>query len=345
MAKSHKKKRLEARFGKKVKSSPAELEKNKSVATEPVKVQLESTSAIGKFYETYYKQLLIIPFLMLFAAFLVLGVSYATTGQLVGQDITLKGGVTIIITTDMVSLDGLSASSLEASLQEQFPDAVFDVRTLRQFTELAGFEISADMTGDEEIVQFRESLTQIIPGLTPEQVGNNIGIKGATIGASFFKQITWAMLAALVLMGIVIFIQFRVFVPSFAVILAAVSNIVVTLAIVSLLDIKLSTAGIAAFLMIIGYSVDTDVLLSTRVLKNKTGSVFSRIISAMKTGVTMNVTTLAAITVALLVSESQTISQIMTILFIGLWVDMINTWIQNAGILRWYTEKKERESK
>ena len=68
-------------------------------------------------------------------------------------------------------------------------------------------------------------------------------------------------------MGLVVFIYFRTLVPSLAVILAAFSDIVVTLAIFNLTGEKLSTAGVAAFLMLIGYSVDTDILLNTRVLK------------------------------------------------------------------------------
>ena len=93
--------------------------------------------------------------------------------------------------------------------------------------------------------------------------------------------------------------------------------------------------------MLIGYSVDTDILLSTRVLKRKEGTVMDRIYSAMKTGLTMNITTITALIVGLILSESEVISQIMIILLIGLFVDIINTWIQNVGILRMYLEKKK----
>ena len=57
--------------------------------------------------------------------------------------------------------------------------------------------------------------------------------------------------------------------PAFAVMFSAFADIVMTLAVVNLVGIKLSTAGIVAFLMIIGYSVDTDILLTTRLLKRK----------------------------------------------------------------------------
>ena len=143
-------------------------------------------------------------------------------------------------------------------------------------------------------------------------------------------------------MGIVVFIYFKTFAPSMAVILAALSDIVVTLGVFNLTGIKLSTAGIAAFLMLIGYSVDTDILLSTRVLKRKEGSVMDRVYSAMKTGLTMSATTLSAVLIALIFVQSEIVKQIMIILFIGLLVDLIMTWIQNVGILRLYLEKKRK---
>jgi len=145
-------------------------------------------------------------------------------------------------------------------------------------------------------------------------------------------------------MSIVVFLYFRTFVPSAAVILAAFSDIVVTLAIVNFLGVKISAAGIAAFLMLIGYSVDTDILLSTRLLKRKEGTEMERIYGAINTGFTMTLTTLVAVVIGLFFTQSDVIRQIMIILLIGLLVDMINTWIQNVGILRLYLERKARKA-
>ena len=59
----------------------------------------------------------------------------------------------------------------------------------------------------------------------------------------------------------------------------------------------------------------------------------------MKTGLTMTLTTLVAVLVALIFTQSDVIRQIMVILLVGLFVDMLYTWIQNVGILRLYLEK------
>ena len=142
---------------------------------------------------------------------------------------------------------------------------------------------------------------------------------------------------------ILIYIFLKWSIPSFAVILSTFSDIIITLSIVNLLDLKLSIAGIAAFLMLIGYSVDTNILLSIRVLKRKEGPEMERIYGAFKTGITMSLTTIIAVSAALVFTQSEIIKQIMIILLIGVLVDLINTWIQNAGILRLYLERKAKK--
>lgn len=144
-----------------------------------------------------------------------------------------------------------------------------------------------------------------------------------------------------VLGALLLGVFFRYSIPSIAVVLAAFSTLTMTVAAFNILGFKIGTAGISALLMLIGYSVDTDILLSTRVLKRKEGSVFERTLGALKTGIMMTLTALAAVIAALLFTKSDVMQQIMLILFIGLLADMINTWIQNAGILRWYLEKHE----
>jgi preprotein translocase subunit SecF len=106
------------------------------------------------------------------------------------------------------------------------------------------------------------------------------------------------------------------------------------------MGLKLNTAGVAAFLMLVGYSIDTDILLSVRVLKRKEGDVFHRVMGALKTGMMMSISALIAVLTAYFLTSSAVIKEIMFILAIGLFGDIIFTWIQNAGILRWHLEKK-----
>jgi preprotein translocase subunit SecF len=165
----------------------------------------------------------------------------------------------------------------------------------------------------------------------------------STLGSSFYKQLLIAILIAFFAMALVVFLIFKTFVPSTAVLISAIADIVMTLVTFNLLGLKMSTAGIIAFLMLIGYSVDTDILLTTRILKRKDGSINSRIKGAMQTGLTMTLTSLFAFLAAFFVvkSFSQILAQIFTILTLGLTFDLLNTWVTNVSILKWYAQSKK----
>ena len=94
--------------------------------------------------------------------------------------------------------------------------------------------------------------------------------------------------------------------------------------------------------MLIGYSVDTDILLTTRALKKQEGTVNQRIYGAFKTGIFMTITALAAVLPAFFIITGlpDSFRQIFFILALGLGADIINTWLTNASIIKWYCEKK-----
>ncbi|HJX05649.1 MAG TPA: hypothetical protein VJ461_02985, partial [Candidatus Nanoarchaeia archaeon] len=129
-----------------------------------------------------------------------------------------------------------------------------------------------------------------------------------------------------------------------AVIICAFADIVETVAVTNLLGLKISAGGIAAFLMLIGYSVDTDILLTSRVVRTKEGTVFQRILGAAKTGLLMTSTAIISVAVALFLTRSETIKEIMTIVLVGLIFDIINTWLQNTAFLRMYMERRKEKT-
>jgi preprotein translocase subunit SecF len=296
-----------------------------------------STSKFGglvDFYDKNYKSLLIIPILLLILSLSFLGYNFFSTGSFVDVGVSIKGGISVTALGEIEK----SLLEIEDYIQTQFPSSDVSARELSNAGETVGVTLEVSEVSQAEFLPVvREYLGQDLEYSAEET--------GSALGQSFFRQMMVALGLAFVLMGVVVFISFRTVVPSLAVILSAASDMIITLAVISLLNVKLSLAGIAAFLMLIGYSVDTDILLTTRVLKRKRGTVIERVLSALETGMTMNITTLAAISIGLIFSTSDVLRQIMLILFIGLIVDMINTWIQNVGILRLYVDSKSEEKK
>lgn len=152
-----------------------------------------------------------------------------------------------------------------------------------------------------------------------------------------------AVVSAAVLIVLVVLLFFRKLLPSLAIILAAIFDVVFGLALMSLFSVPLSLASISALLMLVGYSVDTDVLLTTRLLKRREGSTSERVLSSMKTGMTMTLTTVVAVIVIIVMSyfmEMSALLEFSAALFFGLLGDLISTWLMNAPMLLWYAEKK-----
>jgi preprotein translocase subunit SecF len=110
---------------------------------------------------------------------------------------------------------------------------------------------------------------------------------GPLLSKQSLNQVYYALAFAFIFMSITVFIIFRNFVPSMAVILAAFCDIIIAIGGMSIFGIPLSLASVGALLMLIGYSVDTDILLTTRVLKRREGTINERAKDAMKTGFTM----------------------------------------------------------
>ena len=257
---------------------------------------------------------------------------YSKNNDFFYKDISLTGG------TSVTFYEKVDINNLKESLSEKLDDIstkeVYDLITNEQ----KAIIIETKTNGAETKKILEEYL-----GYSLNEENSSFEFTGSTLSESFYRQLLIAMLFAFIFMSIVIFIMFRNFVPSSAVIVSAFADILMTLVLINILGIKMSSAGIIALLMLIGYSVDTDILLTNRILKRSEGSLNEKIYGAFKTGIKMTLTSLLAIGFALFIvkSFSVVLTQIFTIIVIGLGFDIINTWVTNVSILKWYVEKKK----
>ena len=281
-------------------------------------------------YDKYYKILLLIPVIILVISLIYLGIFYSKNGDFVYRDVSLTGGTSITINGE------IDQNQLEP-LKEKFPDTSFtkleDIASRKEIALVV--ESSAS---PEELKAGIESIL----GYELNEENSSTEFTGAALSQNFYRQLITALIISFVLMSIVIFILFKTFFPSVAVIFAVFADVMLPLAIVDIFEIKISAAGIAAFLMLIGYSVDTDILLTSRAIKSKEGTLNTRIFKAFKTGLFMTLTALAAVLPAFFIVTGlpDSFRQIFLILAIGLCADILNTWLTNASIIKWYCEKK-----
>lgn len=272
-----------------------------------------------------YKLLLIIPFALLFISIGFLVYGYSTTGEWFIRSIDLKGGTEMSVVPEQPA----DASLLENALNQKFPAKVTRISGIGEQTLV--IKVGPE-TSSQEVLQELKNQGISVSDISSKTIGPELG-------ESFWFQAQIGIIAAFILMGVIVFIIFRTLIPSTAVILAALSDIIITLAVMQAFGIELSLAGFAALLMLIGYSIDTDILLTTRLLKD-TGDMKDRVIEALKTGVTITATTVGALLAILVMGISPVLSQIASVLLIGLLIDVINTWLQNATLLRWHCERR-----
>ncbi len=145
-----------------------------------------------------------------------------------------------------------------------------------------------------------QSLATLINERYPDAKIDQIG---ASFGETLQKQAAIALVLSFIGMTIVVFLAFRTFVPAAAVVLSAFADIAMTAAVMTVVGIELTLPTTAALLMLIGYSVDSDILLTMRVLKRQ-GKLDEKLAGAFRTGIIMTTTTMAAIAAMWAVSYS-----------------------------------------
>ncbi|MEN6293633.1 MAG: protein translocase subunit SecF, partial [Methanobacterium sp.] len=211
-----------------------------------------------------YKPLIAVPIIITIIALAIL----ATNG--LNESVDLKGGtITTLQLQKSISQDELK-SMIETGLNTS--DVTVNSFSNNQATVTIGTEADAN------------TFTNILNGTATILSYRSVG---AVLSSAALTQIIYTLIFAFLFMSVTVFIVFRNFVPSMAVILAALSDIIIAAGGMSLFGIPLSLASVGALLLLIGYSVDTDILLTTRVLKRREGTITERAINAMKTGFTM----------------------------------------------------------
>jgi preprotein translocase subunit SecF len=334
----------------------------------------------ARFHDKNYKKLLLIPAALLVLSLVFLGYFYFAEGDFIRKDISLTGGTSITVFSDQpVNLEELRSflsnkiddfavrelsdfrSGKQKAVIIESPSDASELRNLLE--EYLGFELDSENSSIESTGSslgqgfYLQLVYAIVLSFSFMAIvvffifGGSTRLKLLMILITFIPVILFfskvypieiaIIVNALILLGSVI-LYFKKSVPSAAVVLSAFADIIMTLAVVDLLGIKVSSAGIIAFLMLIGYSVDSDIMLTTRLLKRHGSE--NRLLNAFKTGITMTVTSIVAITAALVITQgfSEVLKQIFIVLLIGLIFDILNTWITNTSILKWYLESRSK---
>jgi preprotein translocase subunit SecF len=270
-----------------------------------------------------YKKLMFFPIIFLLLSIVIIINNLFTTGEILHRGVELTGGITITIPLKQkVNITEISSKLPGVLIRE--------------------------ITGNQKAIIIQSSSlneTQILNTVKKYIDFNEdeieVGKIEPVLGDIFWQQSKIAIIFAGVLIIFIIFFLFRSVFPCLAVLLALTSNFIETIAILSLLRVELTIPVIGALLMMLGYSIDTNVLLTTSVIK-KRGNPDINIKNARKTGLTVSLASIISLIIIYLLSQNYTIQTMSLVLCIGLITDIINTWVQNAGILRLLVEKRRK---
>ncbi len=336
------------------------------------------TQKIEKFHDKYYKHLLIIPILIFIFSVVYMVVFYSNTGDFIYKDISLTGGTTITLFSKIDlnelkselsgKLDNFNVREISDFITGEQKAVIIETKselneTKKVLEDYLGFSLNEENSSIEFTEAalsrgfFKQLLIAVLIAFSLMGwvifliFGKSTKIKifmGLLVFTNIFLSFgtfnsTTAIFLSLVVLFFSLSIYFFYSIPSIAIILSAFADIFMTLSLLNFLGIEMSSAGIVALLMLIGYSVDTDILLTNKVLKSREDSLNQKIFSSFTTGITMTLTAIFSIATALFIvsSYSAVLTQIFVVLLIGLCFDIINTWITNVSILKWYVLKRE----
>ena len=270
-----------------------------------------------------YKKMALLPIALLIICTIYL-IFITQTNQL-AVDIDFKGG------TQIIAEYGKQVSETELE------------NILKSYN--AGVRTAVGVTTYTVFIEFESSIKAEDVLNTLKQNGYDfidysIQTIGPALGKEFFQQAMFVLMFSFIFMAAVIFFIFRIPLPSFFLVLVVIADLIEALVFSQIFGVNLSLASFTALLLLIGYAVDDNILMITRMLKAEDKN-YDRIIkTSFKTGITMVGTAIVALFALFIISTSVVIDQIASTLIVGLLVDLLNSWIMNVGLMVWYVDRR-----
>ncbi len=167
-----------------------------------------------------------------------------------------------------------------------------------------------------------------------------IGALGPAVSAAQASEIAVLGTAALVAMGVIIFI-FRRRMAATSAIVVSILNAVGTLGLMAILRVPLNLASIIGLLLMLGFVIDADVLFAYRLLKGAVGDPKENVGEALKAVLAMSAAAIAALlSIALAVGAAAVTGMALT-LVIAISLNLFNTCFLGVPLLMRHVEHKK----
>ncbi len=227
-----------------------------------------------------HKHLIMIPLVIAAVFGSTIGYHWHASGSPVPLSMDFAGGSFVRI-QNIQKPTSEEIENFRAGFQENFSGTKPEIKTIENGMEI---ETSQDLLQEGENQTAEAQIRNLLSQIGEENPQISIKTMGSIITDLYKNQARNAVIAAIIAMAIILFISLRS-TPVVGGILSVIGlDFLGILGGMAIFNVPLSLASMAGILLIFGYAVNTNILLSTNILKRKGGTARERAGKAMSTG-------------------------------------------------------------
>jgi len=164
------------------------------------------------------------------------------------------------------------------------------------------------------------------------------------VGNLIFNQFLFFVILAMVLTAFVIFIAFRASKITLNIISTILFDIIGLLAILSITKYPIGANGFIGMLMILGFAIDNNVVLSTNIVKEKEKPFIERVRMSFRVGMLMEIIALYTLLLLYFIVPEPSVDEFAFVLSVAIILDLLYYLIGNIPLYKYFEAKKEQES-
>jgi Preprotein translocase subunit SecF len=164
------------------------------------------------------------------------------------------------------------------------------------------------------------------------------------VGNLIFNQFLFFVILAMILAAFIIFIAFRASKITLNIISTILFDVVGLLSILSITKYPIGANGFIGMLMILGFAIDNNVVLSTNIVKEKDKPFIERVRMSFRVGMLMEVIALYTLLLLYFIVPEPSVDEFAFVLSIAIILDLLYYLIGNIPLYKYFEAKKEQES-
>jgi len=285
---------------------------------------------ILSFIENNYKKFLLLS-VSLFAIFIgIILFNYFKYGYIINKSITISGGYVTLINNNY----NLTKAEIQNILnQMNITDYI-----LYSTPNIIYIE-SRDQINGTLLISLLNQYYNI--SIQPSDV--SIQQYSSLVGELIFNQFLFFVILTMILAAFVIFIAFRVSNTTLNIISTILFDVIGLLAILSITKYPIGANGFIAMLMILGFAIDNNVVLSTNMIKEKDKPFIERVKMSFRVGMLMEIIALYTLLLLYFIVPDPSVKEFAFVLSTATILDLTYYLIGNIPLYKYFEAKKEQE--